>query len=747
MQGQIFEAANIWVSGITSALTEVSDPHDLPAAYPIGQWFTVKETGETLALDSQLPTGFYTVDIETCKIGPDNWVPFCAVIYVFATRVYWYLQCRAIEPFLELPIASGSILVGQNITGYDRQYFQNEYSLDPPFEYLDTMCLAIRLRGISNQQEALYALHRGDSSCHQWTDEHHTNGLQGLCEAYLGVQVDKGTRTKIIGKPWAFYKENAHEILDYCAKDVFYTSELARVLWTECLGEFHPVSLRAMGLLSKSRIPLDAEDLKAYIRKLDSYYDSRMQEVSEVLDALMAKAFETIVKPWMAGDLRIPDMPVGYQHLDWEPAKTGATKGQPLWYRKRPKAGTLTLSGHLAPVLLGTRYSGHPVYWSQGSWCADGQQIPHPQGQGNLGQVFNKHFFPALGSLITIDDETAYPAVREIKDLQFWKAFQSRIKNVQRFTRNGVHIPDYKPWGTVSGRGVDSLWLVSPKPEKDKPGSELRALVKTPEDWRIIGADYASQEMRIFALMGDSLRGRLGSSELSKLILSNGDLHTALSDLTNAPRKLCKNVNYGAVYGLGLTTAEVYCRLAGMENPAQVAKTILAGLKGQKMPNGFFAGGLASLSFNAVIGLLRDPEGAKSPILANRISKALRTSEFVPSRQNWYVQVSGSDLRDLLVCAMDYLVPEVSLMLYVHDEPRYLVPLALSTRVAECLQTAHQFSIETMAEEFSLQGLPDFFLHFDCVEVDTIWRKSADDSCVTPTQPVPVPPGIELKYA
>jgi DNA polymerase gamma 1 len=142
---------------------------------------------------------------------------------------------------------------------------------------------------------------------------------------------------------------------------------------------------------------------------------------------------------------------------------------------------------------------------------------------------------------------------------------------------------------------------------------------------------------------------------------------------------------------------------------------------------------------------MKNPENAVSPILGNRITQCLRTHDFAPSRQNWYIQTSGCDLRDILVCTMAALMPEISLALYIHDEPRYLVPEDLDTKALSTLQKAHETAISMMADAFSLEGLPDSFLYFDSLESDYCWRKDANAGSVTPTQTVPLKPGKTIK--
>jgi DNA polymerase gamma 1 len=268
--------------------------------------------------------------------------------------------------------------------------------------------------------------------------------------------------------------------------------------------------------------------------------------------------------------------------------------------------------------------------------------------------------------------------------------------------------------------------------------------VQSPDGYKIVGADFASQEMRLFALIGDSFKGRIGSSELSRLLVAGEDIHTALSVKSGAPRQICKNINYGAVYGLGLASAEVYCSLAGMQNPRSRAKEILSSLKGTKSGS-VLSGGLASLPFNALARLIADPFNTVSPILGNKLTKGLGTSDFATSRQNWIVQTSGCDLRDLLVTTLHAMDSSYRILLYVHDEPRYLVPEGQVDQFVKDLQQAH---LETMTYVFEALGIddqvPEPYQYFDGVEIDSYWRKDAKDPCVTPTRPIGLSPGTEI---
>lgn len=734
-----------WVTVTTRP--PISYPWPL-ADYPFDVWFS-----SSGVLTADLPKGIYAVDIETIKVTDDDWRPFCAVIYSFATGSYYYRMTASMVKFIDLPIAEGSLLIGHSITAYDRRYFSNEYLLTAPFQYLDTKCLAIRLRGISNQQVGTYGYLHSDyyeGDLPLWAEEHVGNDLDSLCQSYLGCQVDKGLRDTMVKSDLAYYVSKRIDILTYCARDVWYTSRLFNAIWAEAILAFHPQTIHASALLSGSRIPLDSVSLDNLIDQTSNWYSEVTEEVSKVLSDCLERAFKTYVEPWARGEIDLSQLPISYQSLDWTTKKSGSNKGLPHWYTVA-KSKPATLSQKLSAILLGLRYQGNLVYFKKigrsGTWVTERGEIPHPEGKGNLGDVFNKHHWALLGPGLpfTLDDPGLQSTLFKVKSLQFWKAFQSRVKATKRFTANGIHIPAYLPWGTVSGRSTDNLWLVSPKPTKDQPGSELRSTVRAPNGYRIVGGDFSSQEMRLFALIGDSARGRLGSSQLSQLLINGGCMHDALRDRSGAPRSVCKNINYGAIYGLGLKSAVIYCRLAGMDSPQTRAKAILDELKGVKTPSGSFAGGIASESFNAVAQAIKNPASTVSPILGNRLSKGLWSNDFLPSRQNWVVQVSGSDMRDLLVTQMNVLDPSYQLMLFVHDEPRYLVPLDKADQLAKDLQTCHQATMVEVLDRLGLGDVPDPYRYFDAIEIDNIWRKTADDPCLTPTQTVPIPPGITLK--
>lgn len=719
------------------------------ATPPRQKWFAM---GEHLpSFDSP---GIYALDLETFCVDKavNKWVVFCAVLYDFGHQTYYYWLADRTTPLLQLPVAPGSVLIGHNITAYDRRYLEAEYSASTPYLYLDTQSMAIRLRGISNQQLPLWKKQHKEGNPDDWAKEHYGNSLAALYEGYFGEPLDKGLREKMLYETWYWYQSRALDILDYCASDVKATANLFKEMWPEVKEAVHPISIYASALLSQQKLPINKEAYEGYLDRVDSYVKAEKSEILACLDRVRQETFETVVEPWMRGDLAVSQMPLGFAELNWTKGLSGPTKGQPLWWRKLPKA--LTLDQRLTPVLLGIQYEGKDVRWpaelSPSQWFAGDSPIPHPKGEERLGGFFNKHFWPLFDSgVITLRNPEYLEILRKIANLQLWKAFQGRIHESNNHIHRGWHIPAYLAWGTVSGRGADPVWLVAPKTDSSVPGSELRSLVRAQDGYRLVGADFSSQEMRIFALLGDASAGHFGASDLSRLVYS-GDVHTALSEESGAPREVCKNINYGAVYGLGLQTAEVYCRLAGMTDPRAMAPKILDRLKGRKA-NGHYVGGLGSLSFNAVQRLIATPRRTKTPILFNRLSKALWTKDFVPSRQNWIIQAAGQDLRDLLVCFMAILIEEndldAKLAIYVHDEPRYLVALDDALPFANLLQFAHRAIMKYVCEVLELDpaDLPPNLEQFDSVEIDRVWRKDAHADCLTPTQSVPIPAEIALK--
>jgi DNA polymerase gamma 1 len=121
---------------------------------------------------------------------------------------------------------------------------------------------------------------------------------------------------------------------------------------------------------------------------------------------------------------------------------------------------------------------------------------------------------------------------------------------------------------------------------------------------------------------------------------------------------------------------------------------------------------------------------------------------YLTSRINWAIQSSGVDYLHLLIVAMDYLVRrfniEARLAITVHDEIRYLVKEHDKYRAAMALQVANLWTRAMFAQQVGIDDLPQSCAFFSAVDIDKVLRKEVDMDCITPSNPVPIPPGESI---
>ena len=173
--------------------------------------------------------------------------------------------------------------------------------------------------------------------------------------------------------------------------------------------------------------------------------------------------------------------------------------------------------------------------------------------------------------------------------------------------------------------------------------------------------------------------------------------------------------------------------------------------------------------FNSLERIARSPV-SRTPALSAAISDALLSTtvkvhacqnisphhlptvqeDFLTSRINWAVQSSGVDYLHMLLVAMRYLcrlhsIP-ARLCLTIHDELRYLVPDRHDhpLRLAACLQVANLWTRAMFMHRLGMRELPLGVAFFSAVDVDRVLRKEPTVSCVTPSNPVPIPPGKSI---
>ncbi|EST04593.1 DNA-directed DNA polymerase, family A, palm domain protein [Kalmanozyma brasiliensis GHG001] len=438
-------------------------------------------------------------------------------------------------------------------------------------------------------------------------------------------------------------------------------------------------------------------------------------------------------------------------------------------------------------------------------------KVPHSEGEGaNVGSPFAKSFIAYFedGTLASQHpDEVGRTAAKTALDLNaqcsYWIAVRDRVhkqmvvwdgqagtamiypsgasgarqdKEGEANRAKGLILPQVVSMGTVTRRAIENTWLTASNAKKNRVGSELKAMVKAPPGYSLVGADVDSEELWICSVMGDAQFGIHGATAVGWMTLEGTkalgtDLHSKTASILGTSRNQAKVFNYSRIYGAGIKHAT---HLLLKANPSvsndeatQKAKELYMATKGQNTHSDelfgakFWFGGTESYVFNKLesIALSDNP---KTPALDCGVTNALTkkflgkvdfgngrlSEEYMPSRINWVVQSSGVDYLHLLITAMEWLTKrydiEARFMLSVHDEVRYLVKDEDKYRAALALQVANIWTRAMFAFKLQMDDLPLGCAFFAQVDIDKVLRKEADDPCVTPSHPEAIPVGVAL---
>lgn len=422
-------------------------------------------------------------------------------------------------------------------------------------------------------------------------------------------------------------------------------------------------------------------------------------------------------------------------------------------------------------------------------------KIPHKDGEkANVGSPLGKTFmkFAQDGTLKSPGDE-AKEALDMNAQCSYWISARDRILNQmvewQRPGNNmgfegpkrvedtgqkwGIILPQVITMGTVTRRAIEKTWLTASNAKKNRVGSELKAMVRAPDGYAIVGADVDSEELWISSCMGDAQFGLHGATAIGWMTLegtkaAGTDLHSKTASILGISRDQAKVFNYSRIYGAGMRHAVLLLLQSNAsmlpEEAQKLAENLYASTKGKNthrtdiFNRKFWFGGTESFVFNKLeeIALSDKPQ---TPALGCGVTYALSKeylpaefgSDYMPSRINWVVQSSGVDYLHLLIVSMDYLIAKYDIkaryLISVHDELRYLVVEEDKYRAALALQVANLWTRSLFAYRLGMDDLPQGVAFFSAVDVDKVLRKEVDMPCVTPSQPVPIPPGESLNIS
>ena len=497
--------------------------------------------------------------------------------------------------------------------------------------------------------------------------------------------------------------------------------------------------------------------------------------------------------------------------------------------REGSPRGTIdvTVRNRVAPLLLRLGWLGHPLFYSrQHGWlfrvspdsefitrqhplefahqddCQLKEQsidhkykfykLPHKDGEeANVGNPLAKTFIKfAQDGTLSGPGEVTKEALDMNAQCSYWISARDRITKQmvvwekqpgelglglppkpdeeQRTEEKwGIILPQVITMGTVTRRAIEKTWLTASNAKKNRVGSELKAMVRAPPGYAIVGADVDSEELWISSVMGDAQFGIHGATALGWMTLEGTkkdgtDLHSKTATILGISRDQAKVFNYSRIYGAGMRHAMLLLLQGSAKMTATEAQKKAEGLYGSTKGRNthrtdyfdrkFWYGGSESFVFNKLEEIATS-DAPQTPALGCGVTSALSKkylpqefgSDFLPSRINWVVQSSGVDYLHLLIVSMEHLIAKYNIqaryMISVHDEVRYLVKDEDKYRASLALQIANLWTRSLFAYRLGLDDLPMSVAFFSGVDVDFVLRKEVDMECVTPSQPEPLDKG------
>lgn len=661
-----------------------------------------------------------------------------------------------------ITVTPGTLVIAHS-SSYEACRIKQAYTGEALF--LDTLSMAKQCFGYASGQT--WAVRTDKTPKPRFVQYGSRLGLAAIYE-FLGLgTLDKSTRdTFVNAETIQDIEQEWDELLHYNFLDVIATARVFSKLFP-IYTQKAPNSTSIWGLINNCsyRLPLTPE-WGSWFTQVEQVYQDISDDISNKLQVIadnwVSEGFDQN-NPWK-------------RRVDWTiKPKARKLKGYPEWYRK---AGDLTIKSQLSHYLLKMEYLGEPVEYVRGyGWGSEAGKVPHPSGKGNVGVLFTKD----LQELFDRGDiSSKNPECKEILKMAMQLTYWTSVRN--RVIEQCIH-PDYNGYnwcipqtggGTITGRVTDPLWLTTCDAKPNRVGTELKSRITAPPGYKLLTADFSSQEMKIAWMLADSINGVSGSNPMSKAGYlgdkSRGtDAHSMTARVITErmqryspgaefSRDAAKGLNFAMLYmGGQKTVADGIYRNStlSLEQSMEIAKDTLTAIRGKVQyfyGTKEYSGGSNSDSYTAIDNICNQ-DYPRTPLLHREMSDplcpAVVGSDYYTTRANWVIQGSARDMLDILTTAYSFMCRHFSIDSKIiwsrHDEVIALVPDSQYQLAAEILQVAHVYSWAALHEQLGLFDMPNLGLLFEGVEVDTTVRKNPSDPCVTPSSPQSVTPGFTLE--
>lgn len=140
------------------------------------------------------------------------------------------------------------------------------------------------------------------------------------------------------------------------------------------------------------------------------------------------------------------------------------------------------------------------------------------------------------------------PSADIIKDIRYYeKRISTYFSAFKYYSHDGILHPDMRQAGTKTGRFSyrDPNLQNLPKGKNSKDLITVKDCL-VPKNDMFVSLDFAQQEYRIMLAYANE-------AKLIKEIMAGADVHQATADLLGVDRSIAKHINFGILYGMGIS--------------------------------------------------------------------------------------------------------------------------------------------------------------------------------------------------
>ena len=743
-------------------------------------------------------------DCETFVKGSDFSHPILATAVTSKAYYIWmhpsFVNVRIpYEPMLVPLGRKDGIFIAHNVA-YDRPRTQEACVLGKTNSWFDTMSAHINVSGLASGQRWWYVQRQAKKSTFRadpiWAQNGSMNNLIDCynfhCKPAIPLEPeDKETREIFVkAESMEDFVPHYDELISYALNDVKITFELYSILVLKYLQN-NPSLTTLTGHfgIASAKLPV-VDNWQQWFDSCEAKWHGSIAQQEEMLSAMAKELYES----WNEGEITEEDIEEDpwLSQLNWEAnfklTKTGKPSskwyGVPKWVRDvssktivdgKPTIEGISTKNRISHLLLRLKWANQPIhFFTDKGWCYMDEdsgsyvRIPHKDGEGvNAGNVLTKDYVSDFESGILSSD---LPEAKELIGLAinvaYWTSVRSRVREQNIMSCKTPHgkkfnliVPASVPHNTSTNRAGENLWLTVPDPKYDKIGSEIKTRVQAPEGYVFVESDFDAQEAVVASIFSDSYHKIAGSTQFSHSILAGSkddgsDMHSMTAKAIGISRAIAKGCNYGMLYGCGAKTLANTIRKGNksisMREAMEMANKLIRIKKGQKASrlSQTLIGGSDSYAYNEM-ARIANMTCPINPLSGTKMSTAFRPSsvgtDFWTMRNNWCIQSTGSAMLHAFMTAMEWLIREYKLdaefCMSVHDSILYLCVESQAKTLAALFQVAHAWCWAWLRYNYDIYELPVANAWLSSVEIDKIFRKSANSSTKTVSQQNDEPDG------